>query len=404
MQDPVRFADLPEYAFPRLRALLAPHAPGGPEIAMSIGEPRHAFPDFVAEVIAAHAAEFSRYPPNEGTLSLRAANAAWLARRYAIAEPNPETEILPLNGTREGLFNTAIALCPEVKNGQRPAVLIPNPFYQCYAVAALTAGAEPIYVRAGAETGFLPDYESLDPALLDRTAMVYMCSPSNPQGAVASRDWWRRLIRLAEKHDFRILADECYAEIYRDHPPPGILQALADEAGDPERVVAFHSLSKRSNVPGLRSGFAASGPKAIKAMRQLRSYAGAPMPLPLQHAGEALWRDEAHVDENRALYREKFDLSDSILANIPGYASPDAGFFLWLRVPDGERAAVELWRKTGVKTLPGAYLARDPGDGSGNPGKSYLRAALVAAPEEVHRGLEAIGAVLSDGIAEGQDG
>lgn len=394
MDQPRRFSDLPEYAFPRLRKLLDPYSPGADPVAMSIGEPRHPVPGMVSEIIARHGADFSRYPPNEGTAGLRAAISDWVARRYGIPAPDPETTILPLNGTREGLFNAAIALSPEEKNGQRPVVLLPNPFYQCYAVAALAAGAEPVYVPATSETGFLPDFAALPRDILDRTTVLYMCSPSNPQGAVADLDYWNSLLNLAEKHDFRVFADECYAEIYRDTPPPGVLQALALSSGNPERVVAFHSLSKRSNVPGLRSGFAVSGPRAMVQLKQLRNYAGAPLPLPLQHAAEALWRDEEHVVENRALYLQKFNDADDILGNMPGYTSPQAGFFLWLAVEDGEAATVRLWRETGVKVLPGAYLSRSSGPDNTNPGQGYIRAALVADRDEVLRGLQAIRGVL----------
>ncbi|QHQ36386.1 aminotransferase class I/II-fold pyridoxal phosphate-dependent enzyme [Algicella marina] len=394
MNHPQRFSDLPEYAFPRLRTLLNGVEPGAPEIAMSIGEPRHAFPDFVTEIIARESAGFSRYPPNDGLPQLREAIADWVTARYGLNGITPDSHVFPLNGTREGLFNAAIALCPEEKAGQRPAVLLPNPFYQCYAVAALAAGAEPVYVSATAATGFLPDFASLDPALLDRTAIVYMCSPSNPQGATADAAYWQGLIALAERHDFRVFADECYSEIYRDTPPTGALETAQKMGVDPERVLIFHSLSKRSNLAGLRSGFAAGGPKTIAALKQLRNYAGAPLPLPLQHAAIAVWRDEAHVRESRALYHEKFTLADEILGNTPGYYSPEAGFFLWFRVPDGEAATLALWREAGVRVLPGAYLSRDPADGSTNPGKEFIRAALVAPAEEVRRGLTAIKDVL----------
>ncbi len=279
MQFPARFSDLPEYAFPRLRRLLAGVPAGGPEFAMTIGEPKHPLPDLVPRVIAEYAREFALYPPNEGTPDLRTAIAAWLGRRYGLAV-DPDTEIVPLNGTREGLFNAAIALSPETKAGARPAVLMPNPFYQAYGAAALAVGAEPVPVPATAETGFLPDFAALPAALLDRVTLCYLCSPSNPQGAVAETAYWRALIALAERHDFRILADECYGEIYRDSPPPGALETAAAEGADPERVVIFHSLSKRSNAPGLRSGFAAGGPRSIAALRQLRAYGGAPVPLP----------------------------------------------------------------------------------------------------------------------------
>lgn len=394
MEHPRRFSDLPDYAFPRLRALLGGRSPGGPPVAMSIGEPQHPIPAFVPEIIARHANAFSKYPPNEGTPALRAAISEWLARRYGIPAPDPETRVLPLNGTREGLFNAAIALSPEQKNGRRPAVLLPNPFYQCYAVAALAAGAEPVYVSAEEETGFLPDFGALSKDLLDRVSVVYICSPANPQGAVADTGYWQRLLALAEAHDFMIFADECYSEIYRHTAPTGVLDVAHSAGADPERVVAFHSLSKRSNLAGLRAGVATGGPKAIKAMKRLRSYAGAPVPLPLQHAAAAVWADEAHVVENRALYHTKFTSADHILGNMPGYASPEAGFFLWLKVPDGEAATVKLWTEAGIKVLPGAYLSRDPQDGSPNPGAAYIRAALVAPEADVTRGLNAIRAVL----------
>ena len=399
MQFPARFADLPEYAFPRLRRLLAGIEPGGPEISMSIGEPQHAVPDFVMPIMAEHAATLSKYPPNEGIPELREAISDWLGRRYG-AKPDfrdPERSILPLNGTREGLFNACLALSPEKKNGQRPAVLLPNPFYQCYAVAALAAGAEPVYVPATVETGHLPDFASLASSLLDRTTVVYICAPANPQGATAEESYWRRLLDLAERHDFRVFADECYSEIWRDRPPAGALQAASAAGADPERLVIFHSLSKRSNLAGLRSGFLATGPESRAALLQLRSYAGAPLPIPAQHAAAACWRDEAHVEANRALYRAKFDLADEILGNMRGYSSPQAGFFLWLRVGDGEDAARRLWREAGVRALPGAYLSREvpAALGGGDPGREYLRLALVAPFEEVRRGLEAVRSVLA---------
>ena len=383
MAFPERFSNLPEYAFPRLRKLLDAHAPGGDPIAMTIGEPRQAMPDFVGPILAANLSGFGVYPPNDGTPELLAAISSWIARRYGVSLP--EDRLMVLNGTREGLFNTCIALCPEQKNGQRPVVLMPNPFYQVYAVAALTVGAEPVYVPATAATGFLPDYGSLPKDVLDRTAIAYICSPANPQGAVASADYLADLLTLAEKHDFTVLADECYSEIWREAPPPGLLQVAAAQGADPERAVVFHSLSKRSNLPGLRSGFVASGPESMQRIRQLRSFAGAPLPLPLQRVAEAAWADEGHVTASRALYQQKFRDADRIFAGVQGYQAPDGGFFLWLPVDDGEQAALRLWRETGVRVLPGAYLSRDAG--GQNPGKGYIRVALVATPEETQRGL-----------------
>ena len=384
---PQRFRALPAYAFPRLRALLDHLPSGGEPIAMTIGEPQHAFPEFVPEVLAAHVLGFNKYPPNDGAPELLEAIASWVGRRFG-AKVDAPTEVLTLNGTREGLYNVNMALCPESKNGQPPVVLIPNPFYQVYAVSTLSASAEPVYVNATAETGFLPDYGSLPEDVLKRTAMCYICSPANPQGAVATESYWRELIGLAERFDFKIIADECYSEVYRDAAPTGALEVAQKMGADPERVLIFHSLSKRSNLAGLRSGFVVSGPQNIARMKQLRNYAGTPLPLPLQHVAVACWNDETHVAASRALYAEKFDLADEVFAGVEGYQSPEAGFFLWLPVEDAEAAAVKLWMQTGVRVLPGSYLSRDTD--AGNPGQNYIRVALVAPKQDVQRGLIAI--------------
>lgn len=393
MTFPERFSGLPEYAFPRLRRLLDGHPPGGDVVHMTIGEPKHAFPDFVAQVIAEHVAEFGQYPANDGTPELCAAIAGWVSRRYGVTL-DPATQVMALNGTREGLFNAAIALCPEQVRGERPVMLIPNPFYQVYAVAAAAVGAEPVFVPATAETGFLPDYRALPKDILNRTAIAYLCSPSNPQGAVADRDYWAGLIALAEKHDFQIFADECYSEVYRNTPPPGALEVASEGGADPDRVVIFHSLSKRSNLPGLRSGFVAGGAESIARIKQLRAFAGAPLPLPLQRVAEKVWSDEAHVTASRALYQEKYAIADAVFADVPGYSGPEGGFFLWLAVADGETAALKLWTETGVRVLPGAYLSREV-DGR-NPGKGYIRVALVADKNETQRALMALKRCLYD--------
>lgn len=383
MAFPKRFSNLPEYAFPRLRKLLDAHAPGGPVTHMTIGEPRHAMPDFVAPILAANINGFAVYPANDGTPELLQAIAGWLKRRYAV--DLTEARIMALNGTREGLFNAALAIAPELKHGQTPVVLMPNPFYQVYTVAAVTTGAEPVYVPATAATGHLPDYAALPDTILNRTTIAYLCSPANPQGAVASRDYWATLLALAEKHDFVIFADECYAEIWRTLPPVGLLQVAAETAANPERVFVFHSLSKRSNLPGLRSGFVAGGPRGIAEIRKLRAFAGAPLPLPLQAVSTAAWNDEAHVTASRALYQDKFLAADAIFAGLQGFHSPEGGFFLWLPVDDGEQAALRLWRETGVRVLPGTYLSRDVA--GHNPGQTYIRVALVAPKAEMQHGL-----------------
>ena len=381
---PERFSNLPEYAFPRLRSLLDVHEPGGDVIHMTIGEPQHDFPGWIMDVIEKHAGEFRKYPVNEGIPALNTAFCDWVSRRYGV-ELSPDRHVMALNGTREGLYNAMMTLCPETKNGKQPIVLLPNPFYQVYMVAALSVGAEPMFLPATRETGFLPDFASLPDDVLDRVTVAYLCSPSNPQGAVADAAYWKKLIGLAEKHDFKVFADECYSEIYRETPPVGALEVAKDMGADPERVVAFHSLSKRSNLAGLRSGFVATGPQSMKRIRQLRSYAGTPLPMPLQHAAAKVWADEKHVDVNRRLYQEKFALADEIFDGVPGYQGPEAGFFLWLPVEDGEAAALKLWKETGVRVLPGAYLAQEAG--GLNPGKEYIRVAMVAPKKEVARGL-----------------
>ena len=383
MNRPERFSNLGAYAFPRLRALLDHHEPGGTPVAMTIGEPTHAFPDWVKDVLVENMAGFGVYPSNDGTAALLASIQGYLKRRYDV-DVGPEN-LMALNGTREGLYNVAMALVPERKNGARPAVLMPNPFYQVYMVAAKSVDAEVVFVPALAETGFLPDFTAVASDVLDRTALVYVCSPANPQGAVADADYWRALITLAEKHDFRIVADECYSEIWRGSAPTGALEIAKDMGADPERILSFHSLSKRSNLPGLRSGFVCGGKEAIAAMRQLRAFSGAPIPNPLQAVAARVWADDDHVVENRALYAQKFRIADQILGNVPGYMPPPAGFFLWLPVEDGEQAALKLWQETGVRVLPGGYFGREV-DGV-NPGHGYLRVALVAPTQELQRGL-----------------
>ncbi|MFW2589277.1 aminotransferase class I/II-fold pyridoxal phosphate-dependent enzyme [Sagittula sp. SSi028] len=384
---PERFSNLPAYAFPRLRALLDVHEPGGVVRHMSIGEPKHAFPQWITDTLVQHAHEFGQYPVNEGNPELRGAIRDWLYRRYGV-QVDPDTQVMALSGSREGLYNAGMALIPEVKNGARPVVLMPNPFYPVYMISSISVGAEPRFVPATSETGHLPDFASVGAEVLNRTAAVYICSPANPQGAMADTAYWRELIALAEQYDFQILADECYAEIYRDTPPVGVLEVARDMGADPERVVAFHSLSKRSNLPGLRSGFVAGGPETIARIKQLRSYAGAPLPMPIQRVSAKLWAEETHVTANRALYVEKYELADRLLGHIDGYLSPQAGMFLWLPVEDGEAATLKLWTQTGVRALPGAYLSKDTPQG--NPGHGYVRVAMVADYEETKAGLTLI--------------
>lgn len=401
MAIPERFANLPDYAFPRLRALLSDIVPalaaGEAPVILTIGEPRHPMPDFVAGVMAAHVGGLARYPVNEGTAGLLAAIGGWLDRRYGLSVA-PD-RIMALNGTREGLFNAALALCPERKNGERSAILIPNPFYQVYAVAAAAVAAEPVFVPATAGTGDLPDYAALPPAVLDRAAIAYVCSPANPQGVIADRDYLERLIGLADRHDFLVFADECYSEIWRDAPPPGAL-AVATGMGLADRVVMFNSLSKRSNLPGLRSGFVAGSAANIAQIRRLRAYAGAPLSPPAQAVSEAAWGDEAHVTASRTLYGQKYAIADRVLGSVPGYRPVQGGFFLWLPVEDGEAAARKLWAEAGIQVLPGAYLAR--GVDGVNPGRGFVRVALVADADATGAALERLRAVLYDGQRDGR--
>ncbi len=373
-----RLSQLKDYPFERLATLLrdlTPPADVRPLI-MSIGEPQHACPEFVPKILAEQAALWGKYPPTPGTPEFRRTVADWLARRYQLPTDmiSPDAHTLPVAGTREALFTVALAAVPTAKNGRRPVVLIPDPFYQVYAGAAIMAGAEPVFLPTNAATGFLPDFSALPTDIIDRTALAYVCSPSNPQGAVADRRYWTELLRLARDADFVVAADECYSEIYCDTPPTGVLEGCVTHDPEMDHVIAFHSLSKRSNVPGLRSGFVVGGAGLIGPFARLRGYTGGVTPLPVLATAIALWRDEHHVEANRNLYREKFDDAARILGNRFGFYRPGGGFYLWLDVGDGEAAARKLWARAGVKVMPGAYLSRA---GQDAPGQAYIRAAMV---------------------------
>ena len=375
-----RLGALPDYPFERLRALLDPLPPaaGRDVIPMSLGEPQHPYPEIVARTLADGAHLYGKYPPIAGTPEFREAVVDWLNRRYGLARGLLERDrsVLPLSGTKEGLFLAAFVAVPPEKAGGQPAVLMPNPFYQCYAGAAVAAGAEPVYVPARREADFLPDFAALPEALLARTALVYLCTPANPQGTAASPDYLAGLLQLARRFDFVLAVDECYAEIYTGAPPTGALAAAQALGGGLDRLLVFHSLSKRSNVPGLRSGFVAGDAELIQPFRRLRDYGGAAVPLPILQAATALWRDEAHVVENRRLYGRKFDLAERMLSNRFGFYRPAGGFFLWLDVGDGAAAARRLWTEAAVRVLPGDYLTVG-GPGNTDIGRPYIRVALV---------------------------
>jgi N-succinyldiaminopimelate aminotransferase len=378
-------ARLQPYPFEKLAALKAGIEPPVElgHIALSIGEPKHPTPKFIVETLIAHLHLLSAYPTTRGLPALRQTIADWLTRRFQLPAGglDPERQILPLNGTREGLFAFAQAL---VDRTRQPLVLMPNPFYQIYEGAALLAGAEPHFLPCLAENGFIPDFAAVDADTWRRCQILYLCSPGNPTGAVIPLATLQRLIQLAEEFDFLIAADECYSELYGDEerPPVGLLQAAATLGQlDYRRCLVFHSLSKRSNVPGLRSGFIAGDAEVIERFFQYRTYHGCAMPVQHQHASIAAWGDESHVVANRALYRAKFDAVLAILGDVLEVTRPEAGFYLWPVTPIPDPAfARELFATANVTVLPGSYLSREVA--GQNPGAHRARLALVAPLDE----------------------
>lgn len=382
--------------FVRLNELLAPITPGKPPISLAVGEPQHPLPPFVGPILQETLPLFGRYPANKGIDPFLSTVATWLGKRFDLPRPlDPASEVLVLNGTREGLFLAALAakhyVPPRVG---RPAILIPNPFYAAYAAGALAADSEAVYLPATPETGFLPDLDALSPDLLARTVAFYLASPSNPQGAVADRAYLARLAGLAREHGFLVFADECYCEIYTTTAPPGMLEA---SGRDFENVVVFHSLSKRSNLPGLRVGFCAGDRRFLARFLELRNIAAPQVPIPAQHVAIAAYSDESHVAENRRLYAQKFDLADQIVGDRYGYRRPVGGFFLWLDISaigSDEDVTLRLWREAGLRVIPGSYLARAQQDGS-NPGDGFLRLAMVqdnaTTAEALHRLVTVLG-------------
>lgn len=387
--------------FTQLRRLLNGIEPGHAKpIELTIGEPREAMPDFIVAKLDEAAALYGRYPPIRGSDDLRSAISDWLSRRYAIpGTVDPAKEIVALNGSREGLFFACLPAVGRKTVAGRPAILMCNPYYSAYVAGALGAGAEAVYLSATAATGFLPDLDDLarDAALLARTCALFINSPSNPQGTVASRAYILKALTLARAYDFMLFLDECYSEIYTGTAPVGGLEVAA---GTPERfrnLVVFNSLSKRSNLPGLRSGFAAGDPAFLDAYSEIRNMCAPTVPGPVQHASAAAWRDEAHVDAARVQYRKKFAIADAVLGDRYGYKRPDGGFCLWLDMSQfggGSDATVTLWKRMGVKVIPGAFLAQTGRDGT-NPGANFVRVALVQDPATIREALERLVAVLS---------
>ncbi|MGO4713538.1 aminotransferase class I/II-fold pyridoxal phosphate-dependent enzyme [Bradyrhizobium sp. 2TAF24] len=387
--------------FARLTDLLRGLEPGKPLINLSLGEPQHPVPAFVGPVLTQHATEFGRYPAAKGIEPFRKAAASWLDRRFTLPRPiDPDTEVLVLSGSREGLFFAAIAASRHVgPRPGKPAILLPNPFYPAYAAGTDAAGCERVLLPTTPDNGFLPDLDALDEATLARTVAFFLASPANPQGAVASSDYFRRLKALADRHGFVVLSDECYSEIYTHAAPGSILECAGPDFAN---VAVFQSLSKRSNLPGMRVGFAAGDKAFLARMHELRNVAAPTVPVPLQHVAVAAYGDEAHVEDNRARYRLKFDLADQILGSRFGYKRPAGGFCLWLDVSahgGDEAATVRLFKEAGVRVIPGSYLARQQADGS-NPGAGYIRVALVQESDITADALHRIVAVLDGAPAQ----
>jgi N-succinyldiaminopimelate aminotransferase len=383
------------YPFEKLAALKQGIIPPADKshIALSIGEPKHATPHFIQEALLRHLHGLTQYPTTKGLPELREAIAGWIARRFSIpaAGINAENQILPVNGTREALFSFVQAVInPDCK----PVVVMPNPFYQIYEGAALLAGAEPYYLNTVAGNAYLPDFDSVPAAIWQRCQLLFICSPGNPTGTVMDKASHEKLLTLAEKYDFIIASDECYTELYddEDHPPQGLLQS-AYQAGNINyrRCVMFQSLSKRSNAPGLRSGFVAGDAEILQQYLKYRTYHGCPMPVPTQHASIAAWQDEEHVRHNRQLYREKFSAFIDILQDACDIARPPASFYIWLKTDDKRvnnlsktltdtDFSQQLFAQQNLTVLPGSYLSRDAA--GINPGANHVRIALVAPLEE----------------------
>jgi N-succinyldiaminopimelate aminotransferase len=383
---------LAAYPFERLARLKAGVTPPAklPHIAMSIGEPKHAPPAFVIEALREHLGRLDSYPVTVGLPETRGACAAWLGRRFGV-RVDPETMVLPVTGTREALFSFVQAVVGP-STGAKPVVAMPNPFYQIYEGAALLAGAEPAFLNTTAHNRFQPDLESIPTEVWKRCEVLFLCSPGNPTGAVLSLDFLKAALELAERHDFVIASDECYADLYRDEsaPPPSLLQAALATGRDAfQRCVVFHSLSKRSSVPGLRSGFVAGDPAIIKPYLLYRTYHGCAMPVPTQLASIAAWNDDAHAAANRVLYREKFAKVLPILAPVLDVVEPDGAFYLWTDVKrDDESFTRDLFASQNLTILPGSYLARTSrGD---NPGRNRVRISLVAPVPECVTAAERI--------------
>ena len=377
---------LQPYPFQRLRDLFAGITPNPAynNINLSIGEPKHATPQLIKDALISNLSGLATYPTTLGSVELRTAIANWITRRYNIAAPNPDNAILPVTGSREALFAFAQVAIDSTKNHlnqSKPIVISPNPFYQIYEGATFLAGAEPYFLNTTPENNHAMDFASVPADILCRTQLVYVCSPGNPSGKVMRLAQWKELFELSDKYGFVIASDECYAEIYFNDPPLGALQALSLLGRSHANLIMFSSLSKRSNVPGMRSGFVAGDEKIIEKFALYRTYHGCAMNPAVQAASVAAWNDDAHVIENRRLYAQKFNAVTPILAEKLTVEMPDAAFYLWAKSKESDtELAIKLYRDLNITVLPGSYLAREA-HGT-NPGENFIRMALVASYDE----------------------
>lgn len=399
------------YPFAKMATLLANSSPASDydTIKLGIGEPKHEPPAFVVDVMRDNLLKVQNYPTTNGLPELRQAIADWLTNRFSLNAISTDSQIIPVMGTREAIFSFVQAAIDTSKTDEKnadtqPLIVMPNPFYQIYEGAALLSGADPYFVPCTADNDFKGDYLSVPSQIWQRTQIVFVCSPNNPTGAVMSESEWQALIKLSDKHDFIIASDECYSELYFDKPPIGLLEVCANMGRDDyKNCVVFHSLSKRSNLPGLRSGFIAGDAALLKPYLQYRTYQGCALPIHHQLASIAAWQDEEHVKQNRALYAQKFDLWLSELGNALNLIKPDAGFYLWVQVPeqytdaqgerDDEAFVKALFEQVNIHALAGRYLSREV-DGF-NPGKGFVRLALVASVDESRAAIERIKSLLN---------
>ena len=383
---------LNDYPFQRLNNLLKDIKPpkNYSEVIMSIGEPKHKPPKFLKNIININYENWAKYPPTLGIEKLNIASINWLNRRYKLSKKflNYKENIVQLAGTREGLFNIALALSPSLKNNNKPVMLLPEPFYQVYAGACRISGAEPIFISSLKENNFVPSFSSVKKEILRRTSIIYICSPSNPEGSALKLKEWQELISLARKYGAVLIVDECYTDIYIKKQPLGVLEACKKLRTDVTNIVSFHSLSKRSNVPGIRSGFAVGDKYLIESFKKLRHYCAGQQPLPIQEVATALWNEDTHSEKNRELYEKKFNIAKEIFKKYKDFYLPDGGFYLWLKVGDGEKFTKLLWKEKKIKVMPGAYLSRL------NNSKDYIRIALVSNIKETRTALEGIYDIL----------